>query len=667
MKKSIVYTFLVITILACLTIVHAGTSHGVIGFVDNATDHTDANGATVTFRVFHSGNNYCNLTDIVGKNGNSGQGNWYAQDIGNCETDWQVGDIVNISIIKNSDHTANTSLTLTQNGSDQAPDTQLSSPSGSSSNPVAFAFIPEDGSTSTSNSIPFVLKCQDDLGPSSISIYGNWSGWGVKATNSSPVNNSNWTTTITLSNGAYKWAAYCSDGSNSNITMNKTFFVHSVNSPGGGGGTVQGNITNQCGDGFCNKTSANFNFTCNAFSNQSIKNVTLFGDWNGGWHASQIMPLTNGWSNVTVFFQEIIYAGTYTWNCYACSLSSCFFVSSDNYTLDAEIEGSESQTNCCTDCGCQDGYTCSNSSCQQNTNCGDGTCGSGESQTNCCRDCGCPENSTCTNLGCISTQGPSGCGDNYCDPSTENIANCPIDCIGVITPENAVGSNNGTSSCGDKTCEKGENSANCCIDCGCPKGETCNKNKCSKNGFASFISGIWESLTKGPWWIIILVVILLVAGYFIFRMMNKQENLIKIIANIEKELEKKKYNESQKVTYHERKFDFEKQNKVIDKNITKGLEICRRKLKETIEKAEIKALEQFIEEKKEILHSLALLFEDYRKIIRKERVSFEEDLKEVLYSEEIPRFNELKKETTSLYSLDKQIKEMKLTSLRGFR
>jgi hypothetical protein len=75
MKKDLTLIVLIVILsvsILVIPIINAGTPHGVIGFVDNATDHTDANGATVTFRVFHSGSNYCNLTDTVGKNGNSG-------------------------------------------------------------------------------------------------------------------------------------------------------------------------------------------------------------------------------------------------------------------------------------------------------------------------------------------------------------------------------------------------------------------------------------------------------------------------------------------------------------------------------------------------------------------------------------------------------------------
>lgn len=107
----------------------AGTQHGVNGLVNNASDGTDANGATVLFVVVNTtGHNYCNLTDTVGISGLSKQPNWYAQDLGNCLVQWKKNDTVYIYIFKDANHTANTSVTLTEKGNDQAPTVTLSSP-----------------------------------------------------------------------------------------------------------------------------------------------------------------------------------------------------------------------------------------------------------------------------------------------------------------------------------------------------------------------------------------------------------------------------------------------------------------------------------------------------------------------------------------------------------
>ncbi|MGB9707772.1 MAG: hypothetical protein ACPLXC_00360 [Candidatus Pacearchaeota archaeon] len=106
----------------------AGTQHGVNGFVNNASDGTDANGAQVTLNVTRNNISYCILSDTVGIGGLSKQANWYAQDIGNCQPQWQENDTVYIYIFKDENHTANTSVKLSKSGNDQAPTVNLSSP-----------------------------------------------------------------------------------------------------------------------------------------------------------------------------------------------------------------------------------------------------------------------------------------------------------------------------------------------------------------------------------------------------------------------------------------------------------------------------------------------------------------------------------------------------------
>lgn len=132
MRRAVVRSLLTILIILALILlaayVSAGTQHGVNGFVNNASDGTDANGATVTFEVYNStGYKYCTLQDVVGA-GLAQEPNWYAQDIGNCLLQWKENDTVYIYIFKDENHTANTSVVLTKKGNDQAPSVNLSSP-----------------------------------------------------------------------------------------------------------------------------------------------------------------------------------------------------------------------------------------------------------------------------------------------------------------------------------------------------------------------------------------------------------------------------------------------------------------------------------------------------------------------------------------------------------
>jgi len=121
-----VYFLILFVLLLVSPVVSASLQHGILGYVQNAEDGTSPKGAVVTFMIFRGTENYCNLTDVVGRNGNSIQPNWYAQDIGNCEKEWKAGDFVYINIIKGS-RNVTSSVALTSNGIDQAPSVQLSS------------------------------------------------------------------------------------------------------------------------------------------------------------------------------------------------------------------------------------------------------------------------------------------------------------------------------------------------------------------------------------------------------------------------------------------------------------------------------------------------------------------------------------------------------------
>lgn len=57
------------------------------------------------------------------------------------------------------------------------------------------------------------------------------------------------------------------------------------------------------------------NFTCSATDTNELTNVTLYGSWNGGWHANETRVIT-GISNSTTFTKTLP-NGIYEWNCLA--------------------------------------------------------------------------------------------------------------------------------------------------------------------------------------------------------------------------------------------------------------------------------------------------------------------------------------------------------------
>ncbi|MCS7134391.1 MAG: hypothetical protein NZ889_00830, partial [Candidatus Pacearchaeota archaeon] len=73
------------------------------------------------------------------------------------------------------------------------------------------------------------------------------------------------------------------------------------------------------------------NFTCTAYDDFQLVNVTLYGNFTGTWNANETNTTPQNKTPVT--FQIRVAEGTYVWNCYACdNASQCSFAPS-NYTL----------------------------------------------------------------------------------------------------------------------------------------------------------------------------------------------------------------------------------------------------------------------------------------------------------------------------------------------
>jgi subtilisin family serine protease len=76
-------------------------------------------------------------------------------------------------------------------------------------------------------------------------------------------------------------------------------------------------------------------FSCSATDDLSLANITLFGNWNGGWHANETKSLTGTSDSET--FTKILPEGIYQWNClsYDNASQSSFAVS--NWTINVTI------------------------------------------------------------------------------------------------------------------------------------------------------------------------------------------------------------------------------------------------------------------------------------------------------------------------------------------
>jgi hypothetical protein len=80
---------------------------------------------------------------------------------------------------------------------------------------------------------------------------------------------------------------------------------------------------------------------------------------------------------------------------------------------------------------------------------------------------------------CTLKETPKTCGNTFCD-SGETQSNCCMDC-GCPSGQSCV--NNACQvieTCGNGYCGSGENQNNCCKDCGCPSGQSCVNNFCEQ-------------------------------------------------------------------------------------------------------------------------------------------------------------------------------------------
>ena len=77
----------------------------------------------------------------------------------------------------------------------------------------------------------------------------------------------------------------------------------------------------------------------------------------------------------------------------------------------------------------------------------------------------------------VSACKPSG-EDQTCSSNSDC---CSGNCYQGLTSSYCVG-----SYCGDNTCDSGETSSNCCLDCGCPSGQSCKLSGGSYSCVASF-------------------------------------------------------------------------------------------------------------------------------------------------------------------------------------
>ncbi|MFH8093175.1 MAG: LamG-like jellyroll fold domain-containing protein [Candidatus Aenigmatarchaeota archaeon] len=195
-------------------------------------------------------------------------------------------------------------------------------------NPIAYQGLPENNSFIANRTITFSLKCSDNMQVNTLQLWSNFTGtWKANVTNSTPVNNSWWNVSVTVpADGWYKWAAYCNDSSGRyNFSENRTFYVNTqaplvyLNLPQ--------NASSVYGVG---ATLVSTEFNCSAYDSGGLKNITLYGNWNG-WGAKNSSNIS-GTSNSSKWFNNLN-ESSYIYNCLACDRAENCGFNLTNYTF----------------------------------------------------------------------------------------------------------------------------------------------------------------------------------------------------------------------------------------------------------------------------------------------------------------------------------------------
>ncbi|UCD20918.1 MAG: hypothetical protein JSW08_04085, partial [archaeon] len=80
-----------------------------------------------------------------------------------------------------------------------------------------------------------------------------------------------------------------------------------------------------------NTSNQTIDFNCTVYDNLQLTNVSLFGNWSGGWHRNETN--TSGINNTPYVFTKTIPEGIYKWNCEGCDFADNCGFNSTNRTL----------------------------------------------------------------------------------------------------------------------------------------------------------------------------------------------------------------------------------------------------------------------------------------------------------------------------------------------
>ena len=88
---------------------------------------------------------------------------------------------------------------------------------------------PQDKLNSSNATITFNCSASDNIAIANVSLYGNWSGWSAKSTNSSGLNDTAYVFQETLPQGTFVWNCRACDNANCSSSQNRTITIDTSN------------------------------------------------------------------------------------------------------------------------------------------------------------------------------------------------------------------------------------------------------------------------------------------------------------------------------------------------------------------------------------------------------------------------------------------------------
>ncbi len=173
----------------------------------------------------------------------------------------------------------------------------------------------------SSNTVLFNYNVSDvTTNISNCSLYVNGNS---KKINSSIIESANNSFSVYLYKGYYNWSISCYDSAG-NLGMSDLYYLNV---------SLQAPTVNLTSPALNYSLTNNIIFNCSATDNSNLVNISLYGNWSGGWHLNETKSLTG--TSDSVAFNKTISDGNYVWNCLAYDNSglSDYYFNGVNKTL----------------------------------------------------------------------------------------------------------------------------------------------------------------------------------------------------------------------------------------------------------------------------------------------------------------------------------------------